>query len=656
MQPPQRDRLRALHGCRARCRRLRHGTARAPLPRRADGRVRCRQGRPGAAGPRPPRLRVEGAARPGGGGPEGRPAAGRGRHVQSGAGHRHGRGRSGHPGGVAAVGRLRAPARRPRRASGRRGLDGRRLPQVPRRSGAGGGGHRADALGRHRGAAGAGQSAGRPRPAARRHGSDGHLGRRGAAGRRPAGRPVRRASRVGVHGRAGHARRPLPLRRLRRVAPAPGVGPRRPDRHGPPRRPAAGRHLRRHDPRPRPVRCVPGGRRLRQGRGATGGRARRGDGLRVARRRCLHARYDVLAHRGHHPRPGAGHPRPRGAGPAALLEGRPAGPPPRTGPCPGRVPARTRRARPGGRPDPAVRSRAGRLGGVQRAELSRRAETGLRPCPRRPHDRRGAVPRRARRLAGGHPLPLRRAGPRPVGAGPRRPARRALRHGRPGDACRRRHRAAAARRRPDGPRPPGRRRRLRPGRRPGPRCTRRGVRPRAVPRGRGRRRLRPRRGRPARHGPGRRLRAVRLPVPRMRRPCPAAAAAQPRKAHPAVAAAPARRPAPPGGERVRVLPDRAGGRPRMPPGRLRRTGPDGAHGGHRGPPGPPRGGHHPRGVAVRPVAPLRLCRPVPVRGRLPARRAPRRRPVPGLPAAGRAAGPGRAARAAGRRGAGRAGA
>ena len=52
---------------------------------------------------------------------------------------------------------------------------------------------------------------------------------------------------------------------------------------GPARRPAAGRHLRRHHPRPRSVRRLPGrrGQRVRQARARPSGRrARRGDGLR----------------------------------------------------------------------------------------------------------------------------------------------------------------------------------------------------------------------------------------------------------------------------------------------------------------------------------------------------------------------------------------
>ena len=62
---------------------------------------------------------------------------------------------------------------------------------------------------------------------------------------------------------------------------------------GPPGRAAAGRHLRRHDPRPRPVHGDDPGRRRR--RGLAGRRAGRGDGLRVAGRRHVPARHVELA-------------------------------------------------------------------------------------------------------------------------------------------------------------------------------------------------------------------------------------------------------------------------------------------------------------------------------------------------------------------------
>ncbi|GAA3080521.1 hypothetical protein GCM10020254_26090 [Streptomyces goshikiensis] len=91
-------------------------------------------------------------------------------------------------------------------------------------------------------------------------------------------------------------------------------------------------------------------------------------------------------------------------------------------------------------------------------------------------------------------------------------------------------------------------------------------------------------------------------------------------------------------------------------GRLRRARADRADGGRRGAPGPAGRGDHRRALPLRPLAPVRVRRPVPLRGRLAARRAQGGRAVAGLPAAGRAARPGGAARAAGRAGAGGAGA
>ena len=89
VQPPQRDRLRAGH---------RRGHAR----RAPTAELMAQSGAGGGVPegiqplpPRAPRLGLPGAARPGRGGAEGRPAArGRG-HLQPGAGHRHGRGRPG---------------------------------------------------------------------------------------------------------------------------------------------------------------------------------------------------------------------------------------------------------------------------------------------------------------------------------------------------------------------------------------------------------------------------------------------------------------------------------------------------------------------------------------------------------------------------------
>ena len=96
----------------------------AAPPAAGDGAVRRRRsGAPRGDRPGAPRLGVaseqRGADR---GGAQGRPAAGGRRHLQPGARHRHGRGRPGRPGRVAAVGGQRPAAGRPGRPPGRRGL------------------------------------------------------------------------------------------------------------------------------------------------------------------------------------------------------------------------------------------------------------------------------------------------------------------------------------------------------------------------------------------------------------------------------------------------------------------------------------------------------------------------------------------------------
>ena len=92
------------------------------VPRGGDRAVRHRRGRACRGGEGPPRVDVAGAAHPRGGGAQGRRAALRGRHVQPGAGHRHGRGRSRHPGRGAAERGVGAAAGGPRGPPGRRGV------------------------------------------------------------------------------------------------------------------------------------------------------------------------------------------------------------------------------------------------------------------------------------------------------------------------------------------------------------------------------------------------------------------------------------------------------------------------------------------------------------------------------------------------------
>ncbi len=270
------------------------------------------------------------------------------------------------------------------------------------------------------------------------------VARRRPARARPPRRAVRHAAAVGVRRGARHARRPLPQRRVRRAAAAPGVGPRDRHAHRPPRRAAARGHQRRHHPRPRAVRRLP-----RRREGVPRRRARRGDGLRVARRRRVRARLLELADRGHHPRPRARLARAR-ASPAGCRSGTATPSAARTSSAARSarfvrevVGADARRPRRSGSPRPASTSCAAH----QPARLPRRAARGHRPRARRPHDRGRAVPRRARRLADRGALAVRRAGARAVGARDRRAAARAVRRRRAGDARRRRHRAAAARRR-----------------------------------------------------------------------------------------------------------------------------------------------------------------------------------------------------------------
>ena len=181
-------------------------------------------------------------------------------------------------------------------------------------------------------------------------------------------------------------------------------------------------------------------------RGGPGGRAGRGDGLRVAGRRRLPARLDLVADRGDHAGPGAGLARPGRAGPDAVLEGRP---------------ARAGRSSWAGRSGRKLREIVQHGPRAGRADL---AGTGLDawaadnllsyvdeqrdgdPAPaRRPHRAGRAVPRRAGRLAAGRALRARREGQRRLGAGDRAPADRAVRRGRAGAAQRRRHRGAPAR-------------------------------------------------------------------------------------------------------------------------------------------------------------------------------------------------------------------
>ena len=306
--------------------------------------------------------------------------------------------------------------------------------------------------------------------------------------------------------------------------------------HRPPRRAAARGHQRRHHPRPRAVRRLPGRRR---GPGQAGRRARRGDGLRVPGRRRVRARRHQLADRGHHPRPGAGLARARAcragcrSGRATPSAARPSSAPRR------RVHPRARPRCPTTRPRRGPATPASTSGPP--ATWSATSTSSSRPPRLLPSDTTLLV-ERFRDELGDWRLVVHS----PYGAPVHAPwalainARLRERYGVDGQArgLRRRHRD------------------------PDPRHRRRAARRR-------RRGLRARRDRRPGHPGGRRLGAVRRPVPRVRGPRAAAAPPRPRPPLPAVAAAAALGGAARGGREVPVVPDRARGGPRVPPGRLR---------------------------------------------------------------------------------------
>ncbi len=287
-----------------------HPAQRAAPRGREPGRRRP-SGTPPAAGPGagegPPRLAQPRAAPAHRGRAQAGRAEGPGGHVVAGAGHRHGRGRPGRPGRVARRGEPGPAAHRPGRSPGGRAQPGQALPQAPQRPGRGGRRGRPHAAGPDRAHPLPPQPARRAGPADRGHGARSTTGRSTTSPRLVrSSANYRRAVRRGAGQRARPAGRPLPVRGVRRAAAPRRVGPHRRCHPGPGRRPAPRRHQRRHHPRPGPVRRVPARRH-------PGGRARRGDGLREPPGRDLPARRVHLAHRGHHPRAGRGHP---GAGPA----------------------------------------------------------------------------------------------------------------------------------------------------------------------------------------------------------------------------------------------------------------------------------------------------------------------------------------------------
>ncbi len=106
-----------------------------------------------------------------------------------------------------------------------------------------------------------------------------------------------------LRGRPRHAGGPLPVRRVRRAPPPHRLGPFHRDGPAPRQRQDAGRHQPGHHPRSRALHGD-------AGRWWSGGRARRGDGLREPAGRRVRPRIDVVADRRDNPRPGHRAPRP----------------------------------------------------------------------------------------------------------------------------------------------------------------------------------------------------------------------------------------------------------------------------------------------------------------------------------------------------------
>ena len=340
--------------------------------------------------------------------------------------------------------RERTAARRPRRAPGRRDLPRRAVPQAPRRP---------DPLRRHRRADAHGADRGARVPAnpldilAQQTVAASALEpidveewfdavRRSGA--------VRDAPPLGVRVDAGPARGPLPVRRVRRAAAPAGLGSRRRHPHRPARVAAPRRHLRRHHPRPRPVRRLHGRRQKASSRVGELDEemvyeSRVGDVFALG---ATSWRIEEITHDRVLVSPAL-----RPARPAAVLARRR----PRAGP-----PNSARRSasscascRSATRDEaaPAAASRARRQRHHQPARAGRRAAAGHRRSAHRPHPGGRTVPRRARRLATGAALALRAAGARAVGARGRRPPAGALRRRRRADRVRRRHHRPPARHR-----------------------------------------------------------------------------------------------------------------------------------------------------------------------------------------------------------------
>ena len=394
--------------------------------------------RPRGARPGPPRIRGPRASHDDRGEAQDRRPQGHRRDLQPGARHRHG---GGGPRAPDRESRQRGPRPSAGRSSGSRGGSAQRgphLPEVPRGPARGSRRRPAHAPGADRGDPSPSQSAGCPESAAGRDGLHGRLEGRRRTGPGQADRELLRADPGAVSRRPRHAQWPLPQRGLRRASPSHSLGP----RHRHPARtqgqPHAGSVQRRHHPGPRPVH---GPRRFRDR--APGGRAGRGDGLRVPPRSGLHAGGQHVAHSGDYPRPGGRDPGSRRAWPNALLARAGARTADRAGTGSGRVQPRTRGPLRRGRHHLAAGADpTGRARGEEPGRLRPGPEGGDRGHSQRPHPGRRALSRRPRRLAGGHPQPVREPRSRTLGPGHRRHPERAHRPGRAVPLDRRRHPAS----------------------------------------------------------------------------------------------------------------------------------------------------------------------------------------------------------------------
>ena len=415
--------------------------------------------------------------------------------------------------------------------------------------------------------------------------------RRRGRGPDPPGRPVRRAAALGPRGGARHAGRPLPVRRVRRAAPAPGVGPRhrRADRRAAApsgwRSPAAARSP--------TAACSACSSPVATGRaGGSANSTRRWSTSRGSATSSCSARRRGASRRSPTTGCWSRRRRARSGGCRSGRATRPAGRSSSAGRS-ARSSARCRDGCTGEAAASAARGRrARRVGRRQPADLPRRAARRHRPPARRPDHPGRALPRRARRLAAGRPLAVRRTGERAVGAGDRRPAARAVRRL---DVATMHSDDGIVLRLPDTDgEPPTAEIVVFDADEIEPLVT-------------------------AEVG-GSALFASRF------RECAARSLLlprrDPRRRTAAVAAAPAGEPTAAGRQRVRPVPGRARSDARVPAGRLRRARARRADARHRISGGAHGRGRDASGVAVRPVAAVRLRRHVPLRGRRAAGRAP----------------------------------